>query len=104
MGAAFTIPIAQCSGDDFFAWLRAGEGFLVGTSLRTDHDYQAVRYPAPTFLFMGNEQHGLPPEYEDRCDALVKIPMLGKADSLNVAVSCAVMAYEVLNQQRGSTA
>ncbi len=43
----------------------------------------------------------MPPEYAEACDTLVKIPMLGKADSLNAAVATAVMAYEVLAQQRG---
>jgi RNA methyltransferase, TrmH family len=57
---------------------------------------------APTFLFMGNEQSGLPADYEAKCDVLVKIPMAGKADSLNVAVSCAVLLYEVYNQRRAS--
>lgn len=100
MGALFTQPVVETSGEAFLAWLRAGPGMLVGTSLNTDHDYQAVRYEAPTFVLMGNEQYGLPPEYEAACDTLVKIPMRGKADSLNVAVSCAVVLYEVLNQRR----
>lgn len=100
MGALFTQPVVQTSGEDFFAWLRAGPGMLVGTSLNTAQDYQDVRYAAPTFVLMGNEQHGLPAEYEARCDALVKIPMQGSADSLNVAVSCGVMLYAVLSQQR----
>ncbi len=101
MGALFTQPIVQTTGDAFFDWLREGPGMLVGTSLNTSHDYQAVRYAAPTFMLMGNEQYGLPGNYEAQCDTLVKIPMQGKADSLNVAVSCAVMLYEVLNQRRG---
>jgi RNA methyltransferase, TrmH family len=49
---------------------------------------------------VGNEAQGLPPAYEAECDLLVKMPMRGKADSLNAAVATAVMAYEVLNQQR----
>ncbi len=49
---------------------------------------------------MGNEQSGLPPDYEAACDLLVKSPMAGNADSLNVAVSCAVLLYEVFNQRR----
>ena len=57
-------------------------------------------YDAATFIFMGNEQSGLPADYEAACDLLVKIPMAGKADSLNVAVSCAVLLYEVFNQRR----
>ncbi|MGB3721612.1 MAG: RNA methyltransferase [Pacificimonas sp.] len=100
MGALFTVPVAQAEGAVFFDWLRSGPGMLVGTSLKASEDYQAVRYAAPTFVFMGNEQWGLPDAYEAQCDRLVKMPMLGKADSLNVAVSCAVMVYEVLNQRR----
>lgn len=100
MGALFTQEVVQSDGPSFFRWLRQGAGQLVGASLNTEHDYQAVRYARPTFVFMGNEQSGLPTEYEAACDTLVKIPMVGKADSLNVAVSCAVLLYEVFNQMR----
>jgi RNA methyltransferase, TrmH family len=100
MGALFTQRIAAARWDEFVGWLRAGPGQLVGTSLNTEHDYQAPLYEAPTFLLVGNESQGLPAAYEAECDLLVKIPMLGKADSLNAAVATAVMAYEVLNQRR----
>nr|WP_221230912.1 RNA methyltransferase [Sphingobium subterraneum] len=100
MGALFTQAIVQCRWDAFLTWLRSGPGQLVGTSLRTDQDYQAPRYAAPTFLLVGNEAQGLPSAYEAECDLLVKIPMLGKADSLNAAVATAVMAYEIINQRR----
>lgn len=102
MGALFTQKIARARWSDFMEWLRGGPGQLIGTSLDTDVDYQSVRYKAPTFILSGNEAQGLPPEYEAQCDMLVKIPMLGKADSLNVAVATAVMAYEVLNQRRAA--
>ncbi|MCM8731362.1 TrmH family RNA methyltransferase [Hephaestia sp. GCM10023244] len=101
MGALFTIPIVKARWEDFLLWLRAGPGQLVGLSLDTDHDYRAARYTAPTFLLTGNEAQGLPETYEAACDLLVKLPMLGKADSLNAAVATAVMAYEVLAQHRG---
>ncbi|TVV72555.1 TrmH family RNA methyltransferase [Sphingomonas solaris] len=100
MGALFTQSIAAATWPEFVAWLRGGAGQLVGLSLDTDHDYQAPRYAAPTFLLVGNEAQGLPAEYAAECDLLVKMPMLGKADSLNAAVATAVMAYEVLNQRR----
>jgi len=100
MGALFTQRIAQDRWAEFILWLRQGPGQLVGTSLRTDIDYQSVRYAAPTFILAGNEAQGLPADYELACDLLVKMPMRGKADSLNVAVATAVMAYEVLNQRR----
>lgn len=102
MGALFTKRIARARWAEFIDWLRQGPGQLVGTSLNTSHDYQAVRYARPTFILAGNESQGLPADYEAACDVRVKIPMLGKADSLNVAVATAVMAYEVLNQNRAA--
>ena len=100
MGAIFTQKIVQCTWPEFHKWLRSGNGQLVGTSLESDNDYQAPRYTAPCFILTGNEAQGLPPEYANECDVLVKMPMRGKADSLNAAIATAVMAYEVLNQFR----
>jgi TrmH family RNA methyltransferase len=100
MGAIFTQKVVLCRWEMFISWLRKGEGQLVGTSLRTDIDYQAANYAAPCFILTGNEAQGLPAEYEDECDLRVKMPMRGKADSLNAAIATAVMAYEVLNQFR----
>lgn len=99
MGALFTVPVARASWTKFRDWLRAGPGQLVGLSLDTDCDYRAARYAEPTFLLTGNEAQGMPDLMAVECDLLVKIPMLGKADSLNAAVATAVMAYEVLAQQ-----
>jgi len=96
MGALFTVPVVRCEWGEFLPWLRGGPGQLVGLSLDTDVDFRAADYAAPTFLLTGNEAQGMPPEMAAACDVLVKIPMLGKADSLNAAVATAVMAYEVL--------
>jgi TrmH family RNA methyltransferase len=104
MGALFTQKIATARWSEFLAWLRSGPGQLVGTSLNTGTDYQAPRYQSPAFLLIGNESQGLPEAYEAECDLLVKMPMMGKADSLNAAVATAVMAYEILNQRRASHA
>ncbi|HEX8584608.1 MAG TPA: RNA methyltransferase [Allosphingosinicella sp.] len=100
MGALFTQKIAAAPWPGFLAWLRGGEGQLIGTSLRAELDYQAPSYEKPAFLLVGNEAQGLPEAYEAECDLLVKMPMHGKADSLNAAVATAVMAYEVINQWR----
>jgi RNA methyltransferase, TrmH family len=101
MGALFTQKIAVAKWEAFVLWLRAGAGQLIGTSLNASEDYQAPRYDKPAFILVGNEQAGLPQAYERECDLLVKLPMMGKADSLNAAVATAVMAYEVVNQWRG---
>ncbi|WP_037501833.1 TrmH family RNA methyltransferase [Sphingomonas jaspsi] len=95
MGAIFTQKVATVRWDEFVAWLREGPGQLVGTSLNTTSDYLDARYEQPCFLLVGNESQGLPAEYEAECDLLVKMPMLGRADSLNAAVACAVMAYQI---------
>ena len=102
MGAIFTQKVVQCRWEEFVPWLRNDVGQLVGTSLNTDFDYQQPRYAAPCFILTGNEAQGLPADYAAECDLLVKMPMLGKADSLNAAMATAVMAYEVLNQFRRS--
>ena len=95
MGAIFTQQVATARWEDFLPWLRSGAGQLVGTSLNTDTDYLEATYVQPCFLLIGNESHGLPADYEAACDMLVKIPMAGRADSLNAAVAAAVMAYQV---------
>jgi len=100
MGALFTQRIATARWPDFVTWLRKRSGQLVGTSLKATADYQEPAYSPPTFILVGNEAQGLPPDYEAECDLLVKIPMLGKADSLNAAIATAVIGYEVLNQRR----
>ena len=96
-----SVPVVASGWDAFLAWLRSGPGQLVGLSLDAAADYRAARYAAPTFLLTGNEAQGMPADYAAACDLLVKLPMLGKADSLNAAVATAVMAYEVLAQQGG---
>ncbi|MGH6706019.1 MAG: TrmH family RNA methyltransferase [Sphingomicrobium sp.] len=95
MGAIFTQSVASARWDEFIPWLRSAPGQLVGTSLKTSHDYLEPVYQQPCFLLVGNESQGLPAAYEAECDLLIKIPMLGRADSLNAAVAAAVMAFQV---------
>ncbi len=95
MGAIFTQAVATATWDEFLPWLRSGPGQLVGTSLNTSQDYLEATYQQPCFVLIGNESQGLPSEYEAECDSLVKMPMLGRADSLNAAAAAAVMAYAV---------
>jgi TrmH family RNA methyltransferase len=102
MGAIFTQAVATARWEEFLGWLRSGPGQLVGTSLNTDKDYLEAEYQQPCFLLIGNESQGLPAEYEAECDLLVKMPMLGRADSLNAAIAAAVMAFHVRASWRNS--
>jgi TrmH family RNA methyltransferase len=101
MGAVFTQAIATARWVEFVAWLRSGRGQLVGTSLKASQDYLEADYAQPCFLLIGNEQQGLPAVYEAECDSLVKIPMAGRADSLNAAMATAVMAFAITAGWRG---
>jgi TrmH family RNA methyltransferase len=103
MGAIFTQQVAKARWSEFVAWLREGPAQLVGTSLKATADYLDVRYEQPCFLLIGNEQQGLPADYEAECDLLVKIPMSGRADSLNAAMAAAVMAFQVKAIWRSGT-
>ena len=95
MGAIFTQAVASVRWPEFVSWLRSDEGQLVGTSLKATQDYLEAEYSRPCFLLIGNEQQGLPADYESECDLLVKIPMAGRADSLNAAMAAAVMAFAI---------
>jgi TrmH family RNA methyltransferase len=95
MGAIFTQAVASVRWPEFVSWLRSNEGQLVGTSLKATQDYLEAEYRRPCFLLIGNEQQGLPADYESECDLLVKIPMAGRADSLNAAMAAAVTAFAI---------
>jgi TrmH family RNA methyltransferase len=87
------VPVARCGIASFVAWRATWPGAVVGTLLTATTDFRAAHYRAPTLLLMGNEQAGLPAELVDICDTVVKIPMRGRADSLNLAVATGVMIY-----------
>ena len=100
MGSIFTQKVAAARWPEFLDWLRGGPGQLVGTSLKATDDYRDADYRHPCFLLVGNEQQGLPADYEEQCDLLVKIPMAGRADSLNAAIATAVIAFQVQTSWR----
>jgi len=95
MGSIFAVPIVRATEAEFLAWRESWPGSVVGTLLTATTDYRAAHYATPTLILMGNEQQGLTPEMAAACDIAVKIPMRGRADSLNLAVATGVMIYAV---------
>ena len=77
------------------------EGFwIIGSSLsENSKDYTKVDYKIPLALVLGNEEKGLRRLTIDNCDMLIKIPMLGKIQSLNVSVSAGIVLFEILRQR-----
>jgi TrmH family RNA methyltransferase len=95
MGSIFAVPLARATKAEFAALARGWRGAVVGTHLAGTQDYRRAKYARPTLLVMGGEQAGLTPDVAALCTTLVKIPMAGKADSLNLAVATAVMLFEI---------
>lgn len=104
MGSLFAQRLVRTTLPEFLAWKLQHGCTLVGTSPAAAADYHAVAYRPPTVLFMGGEKQGLPEEYQQLCDLMVKIPMVGRCDSLNLAVATGVMLYEIFNQRRAGPA
>lgn len=93
MGSIFAVPVLQLALGDLLAWRARWPGRLVGAHLRGEKDFRQ-RYAGPLAIVMGNEGGGLSDALAAACDELVRIPMVGSADSLNLAVATALMVYE----------
>lgn len=96
MGAVFNVELAQMSQAAFLTLATAWPGRIVGTALPASVDYRAADYSGPLILLMGNEQAGLAPDLMAACSQLVRMPMLGRSDSLNLAVASGLALYEAL--------
>lgn len=101
-GTLFSLPLVSVSNlESLFAWCVQAGITPVAASDKAEHDYWSLPYPSPLLLLMGSEAHGLPREALARVPHTVRIPMLGSADSLNLAVATALLLYEVRRQQQG---
>jgi TrmH family RNA methyltransferase len=100
MGALFRQRFICTNLEAFAQWKQQRAWFLVGTSPAAATDYQAITYPQPVLLLLGSERRGLSAEIQALCDLLVRIPMVGRSDSLNLGVAAGVMLYELFNQRR----
>ncbi len=102
MGAIFTQKLVRATHTDFLAWVAGTSARLIGTAGEAQTDYRAADYAKPLILLMGSERAGLPEPLKAACQALVRLPMRGRCDSLNVAVACGVMLYTILSAQQAS--
>lgn len=72
---------------------------VVGCTEKGSVDAEKCDLTGPTAIIMGSEDEGISPEYLKRCNARIKIPMIGKIESLNVAVATGIVLYETLRQR-----
>jgi TrmH family RNA methyltransferase len=104
MGAIFSQRFVRATLPQLARWKAQRRWLLVGTSPSAPTDYQGVAYDRPAVLLIGGERKGLSGELQALCDLVVRIPMAGHTDSLNVAVATGVMLYELFNQARNRPA
>jgi TrmH family RNA methyltransferase len=98
-GTVFSVPVASDSTEDTLAWLEAHGIALVATTPDTDLLHTDVDYTGPVAIAVGAEKYGLTDEVLERATHRVRIPMAGKANSLNVATSAAIVIYEAVRQR-----
>jgi TrmH family RNA methyltransferase len=95
MGSIFGVPLVRIERSAFLAWRAGWPGEVVGTHLSARDDFRAPSYRGPVLLLMGSEGPGLSQPLAEACTRLVKIPMAGDIDSLNLAVATALALYQI---------
>jgi RNA methyltransferase, TrmH family len=99
LGSLFWVPMATASFAEFAAWVKQHAYHLYGTSAHGATPYQQVpAYQRPAILLLGSEREGLTAEQRAACEAVLQLPMRGKATSLNLAVAAGVMLYAMLEK------
>ncbi len=99
IGAIFTVPIAVTSSEETISWLK-DKGIKIYTAQLQDSEwYYDTDMRGGTAVIMGTEATGLTDVWRKAADAHIKIPMLGRLDSLNVSVSAAILLFEAVRQR-----
>lgn len=99
IGCIFTVQTVSTSSTEALGWLRNRGIRIFGTALTATSCYHETDFRAPSAIVMGSEAFGLSRVWLDASDELVKIPMNGKIDSMNVSASAAVVVFEAVRQR-----
>ena len=95
MGTLFKQTLVRTNIEQFRRWLQTHHLAAIGASPDGVVEYDQVRYTRPTVLLLGNERSGLTEEQRSLCKQIVRIPMVGGVDSLNLAVAGSLLLYAV---------
>ncbi|EWT07504.1 rRNA methyltransferase [Intrasporangium chromatireducens Q5-1] len=98
-GTVFALPVASATTDAVLAWAGANDVDLVVTTPETDRLHTEVDYTRRVAVVVGSEKHGVDERMLEAAAHRVRIPMRGKANSLNVSVSAAIVLYEAVRQR-----
>ena len=99
IGAIFTVSVATASSEETISWLKAAGIKIYTAQLQDSEWYYDTDMKGGTAIVMGTEATGLTDCWRKAADAHIKIPMLGRLDSLNVSVSAAILMFEAVRQR-----
>lgn len=99
IGAIFTVPTVACSSSECISFMKKRGIQILTAQLQDSSLYYATDMCRPTAIIMGTEATGLTQQWRDAADAHIRIPMLGRLDSLNVSVSAAILMFEAVRQR-----
>lgn len=100
IGTVFTVPVVKATVPESIDWLREKGIKTIATSPHAELEYFDADLGGPCAIVMGSEHEGLSESWLEKADSLVRIPMMGLADSLNLAMSTTIMLYEAIRQRR----
>lgn len=98
-GALFHVTLAVCTTEEFRSWAHETGAATVATDTAAADSVFDITFPQRTALLIGNEAHGLPEALLTASDIQVRIPMPGRAESLNAAVAAGILLYESIRQR-----
>lgn len=100
MGSLFAHKLVRCSAHDLVTWAKSFGVTMIGSSPKGMLNYKRLGCRWPAMLLIGSEKHGLSEQLSESADFMVRIPMLGRGDSINAAVAAGILLYELLNQRQ----
>ena len=99
IGGVFSVPTAACTSHECIDFLKANGIKILTAQLQDSYEYYDYDMTHATAIVMGTESTGLTQQWREAADAHIRIPMLGRLDSLNVSVSAAILMYEAVRQR-----
>ncbi len=99
VGCVFCVKVMETSNTEALAFLRKNQAVICAATPQAKTPYTQTTMKGPLAIAIGSEDEGLSPFWLQNADMQVKIPMLGKADSLNASASSAILIYEALRQR-----
>ena len=100
IGGVFNVPVAVCTSEECIAFLKQRNITILTAQLQDSYEYYDYDMRPATAIVMGTESTGLTQQWRETADAHIRIPMLGRLDSLNVSVSAAILMYEAVRQRK----